>query len=62
MNICMCCMYVMPKNGQYDWNMQHVLTRLIAIVVVNVICLLSLYCNCTIRSIHYPEDCYLHAF
>jgi hypothetical protein len=38
-------MYLMPKNGQYDRNMQHVLTGPITIVVVNVICLSGLNCD-----------------
>jgi len=47
-------MYVMPKNGQYDWNMQHMLTRLITIVVVNVICLSGLICNTDMCNQKHP--------
>lgn len=46
-------MYVMPKNGQYDQNMQHVLTRLIT-VVVNVICLSGLNCNTDMCNQKHP--------
>jgi len=44
----------MPKNGQYDRNMQQVLTRLITIVVVNVICLSGRNCNTDMCNQKHP--------
>jgi hypothetical protein len=47
-------MYVMSKNGQCDRNMQHVLTRLITVVIVNVICLSGLNCNTNLCNQKHP--------
>ena len=40
-------MYLIPEDGQYDWNMYHVLMGLIKLVVVHGICLsvFNMYSN-----------------